>query len=574
MFTKPSKIIISLFIAFFLSQFIGKNVFINSSPRFNPQFLAALPKQFTNLAEALNNQANGTGNAETGLVPEDQCPEPSGTETYNNILPVGTHMAANINPVNYVLVRKLYNCDNPQNDQVKGGYIPVTVIYDLFFLKGNVGAISNNLKELKKYGLFPMIRVASYTSGANWIKIGPDDAKIMGQNLRQALSEVTGFPQKPMVMFGNEVNLHAEWGGQINPGEFATALASFMDGMGEGNHVLFFPALSWGADGVNGQRPPEFVTAVFASSVLQGKHFSGAALNIYGPDSASISSQAGTQKGAFDPVSEFFNQPLSSYLSEYGPTKNGPTINDCSQTGDWPKVMAPMIKDFIQAPPVPFATASCFNANSTIAIIAHYDGTEPRLITLTAGGPPPGDNPTATPTSGTQPTPTPTVPPGGSNPTPTPTSAPGGTNPTPTVPPGGNKTGKNVQIVVHENSIDGTIISDQSITVDNPYSSNKSLLVYLEGPTAKGRFGELMAVPGSAKNSCTSRGGFPYSCEAGKITWKGADGTSGTGSGSYTVTLVQPPPGWEKVDGADSGTGNLGENDSSLVLHVAIKKTN
>ncbi len=170
-------------------------------------------------------------------------------------------------------------------------------------------------------------------------------------------------------------------------------------------------------------------------------------------------------------------------------------------------------------------------------------------------------------------TPQPTAPPGQPTYTPIPTS----TQPTSTTAPGqptstpipGQPTstprpsqGSGVTIRVHKDSLSGPL-----------WDQSQSVGVYIEGPAENGRtrFGELLQVYGSAKNSCISRGGFPYDCStAGTAVWKGSDGRSGTSPGSYSSTIFTAPTGWHII--LSKSTGTL--SGQSLTLDLVVSQQN
>lgn len=300
-----------------------------------------------------------------------------------NILPVGSNIAANNNPANYQQIRALYNTQNQNDPCVSKTFIPVTVVYDLFFLKGSSDGIAQNLQELSKNGLFPIIRVASYTNGNTWIKLyPPTDALIMGENLGKALDSVKGkFPVTPIVVYLNEVNLHAEWQGQSNPEEFASSFDAFYQGLNKGgNFTLFFPALSYGATGENGIAPQEFINRFFASKKFTGK-LSGVALNIYGSDYNDISSQFNTQLAAFGSNAS----QIPTVIIELGPVRNGTAVSNCeSDNTGWQDVAGPIATGVIQNN-LSLATMGCFGSVTYPAIV-HYDGSAPQLVGLTNTG--------------------------------------------------------------------------------------------------------------------------------------------------------------------------------------------
>lgn len=315
---------------------------------------------------------------------QENCPDPTGQETYTqNIQAFGPHIAANNNPVNYKQLRKLFNCLNPGDRS----FIPTTVVYDLFFLKSGAQVIQNNLTEMKKYGLFPIIRVASYTDGAgNWIKLHPPtDAKIMGENLAKALNNVGGFPQKPIVVFWNEPNLNMEWAGQTNPTEFAESFAVFFDAMGQGNFQIFFPGLSYGARAGIGISPSQFLTGFFRSQKFGARKLDGVDLNIYGTDYADIQAQYAGQIAPFAAYLANFNQPLKTIIGELGPVAGGRAVEDCAAAGVWTNVAGPIIQALVRNPSASFATLGCFGGN-TYPAVAKSDGTNVKLGTLAQYG--------------------------------------------------------------------------------------------------------------------------------------------------------------------------------------------
>ncbi len=308
----------------------------------------------------------------------------TGNEVYSGLLKIGPKVATNIGAANYKQIRESYNCQNEGN--VRNGYIPTTVIYDLFFLKS--GDIAQDLRDMKKYGLYPIIRVASYMTDENWIKLfPPTDAKIMGEKLSAALSQVGGFPQKPIVYFGNEPNLHAEWGGKTNPDEFAQSFATFIDAMGNGNFSIYFPPLSYGANGGNGISPQDFLSGFFTSASFAGKKLSGAAFTIYGSDYANIKSQLADQTQAVERFPNFFNQPPGILISEMGPIRGGGAISDCNAGSDWQNLAKPIISDFLNDPQAPLATMACFTQTQTLPVVINYTNGQNQLITLN-GAPP------------------------------------------------------------------------------------------------------------------------------------------------------------------------------------------
>lgn len=304
------------------------------------------------------------------------CPKPTGQEKYDSdILPLGPHIAANVELQNLKTIRYMYNCMLDTDPIVTKKFIPVTVIFDLHFLKGNVETIKTYLEEMKKYGLYPIIRVATYMgnfsgcSGQCWLK--PYDANkvnedtvTMATNLSTALNAVVGFPDKPVVTFLNEVNLHNEWQGKSDPKEFAKTFSEFHTSMGTGNFYVFFPALSYGADGTNGMTPATFFQEVFATGLFTGKIINGISLNIYGSNFPDVSQQYNNQLKTLDPYRSYFYKDIGTVLTELGPILTANTTEECS------KIQVNWVKDYIAAPPA-IGTMACF-ADQTVPMIIQY----------------------------------------------------------------------------------------------------------------------------------------------------------------------------------------------------------
>ena len=312
----------------------------------------------------------------------------TGNEAYNGgILYLGTNIAAQNSPDNYKQIRLAYNCANSNDSVAKSSYIPVTVIYDLFFLKGDTTTIANNLAAMKQYGLYPIIRVASYTSNGNWIKLvilpgGTNDRYIMGQHLADALGKVGGFPQTPIVLFGNEPNLDAEWGGDANANEFREAFIDFTKGMnaaGNNNYLIYFPALSYGVTGNNS--PANFLAGFFGNNSTFPQKIDGAALNIYGQDFTSVQSQFNSQVAALNSYSNYFNGSLKTVISELGPIRNGQADANC--TSEWQQLAKDLTAGYLKNP-LTIATMACFGNTTSPAVITYNQQTA-QLLTLTGG---------------------------------------------------------------------------------------------------------------------------------------------------------------------------------------------
>lgn len=325
---------------------------------------------------------------------DTNCPDPIGTEKYDPyILALGPHIAGNNSPENYKLIRKIYNCQNNSNPPVKKNFVPITVMYDLFFLKSNVQNIKNNLEEMKKYGLYPIIRVVSYTGNLPgctnecWVKLYDtnkinEDVTIMGSNLASALNSVTGFPDKPTVIFLNEINLHSEWQGKADGKEFAKSFSEFYDAMKTGNFYLFLPPLSYGVDGNNGILPAKFLEDFFATNRFsETKYINGMGFNIYGTSYQNIVDQFNQQMSTLDPYRKYFYKDMGKVIVELGPVVRGSALYDCmNNKAEWENSAQSIVAQYANNPPA-IATIACFG-DKTYPGIAHYDGTISPLITL------------------------------------------------------------------------------------------------------------------------------------------------------------------------------------------------
>lgn len=326
------------------------------------------------------------------------CPDPTGTENYESIImPIGPNIAANNNPANYLQIRKLYNCQNTTLNAVKTSFIPTTVIYDLNFLKNGSEAIKQNLLAMKKYGLYPIIRVATYMgqipgcSEDCWTKpynptTTDENVVSMATNLSKALNEVNGFPDKPVVVFLNEVNLNTEWQGEANPKEFAKSFYEFYSTMKTGNFFLFFPPLSYGANIENGITPSQFLSEFFDAGYFnQTKYINGAAFNIYGESYESIKQQFAEQMDNISSYKNYFYTTIGRVITELGPVVRGSALYQCQSMKDqWESSAGTIVNSYISDQGRPgIATMACFGDITYPAIVNYQiNSQQTPLITL------------------------------------------------------------------------------------------------------------------------------------------------------------------------------------------------
>ena len=77
--------------------------------------------------------------------------------------------------------------------------------------------------QMRRLHLIPIIRLATKAQGDVWVK--PQDAEI--NNWIAFFNSLNWVVQNRYVIIGNEPNHASEWGGTINPGEYATYLKNF-----------------------------------------------------------------------------------------------------------------------------------------------------------------------------------------------------------------------------------------------------------------------------------------------------------------------------------------------------------
>ncbi|MBI2612056.1 right-handed parallel beta-helix repeat-containing protein [Candidatus Gottesmanbacteria bacterium] len=471
-------------------------------------------------------------------TPGSDCPDISAkTYTSTQVYKVGPKIAANNDPRNYKQIRKLYNC---KNADAKDIWIPTTVIFDQATLlkehNDAVTRVTQNLRQMKNYGLLPIIRVASQTTGAGntWLKIGPEDASKMGTVLNEAINSV-GFNPPVAIYFGNEPNLDKEWSGSANAEDYAKSLAAFLGALNNRNsYKVYFTPLSYGAR-TEDISPATFLEAVFTSTSFSGKKIDGAALTIYGPGFNSIKEQVSTQKAAFNPYLSYFSGGFKALITEVGPTANGSVIDGQGQENVWienaQNIFVPYIEENQNIPDIPYATTAFFTSSETKLVIVKNDG-NPEIISLECRGQETAGQSNCRDDS--SPTPTPS----GEEPTdrPSPTRSGGGTTPQPTSPGGDGDDGTagTLRIEVNRRLENGT---------KRPWrQSDGTAKVYISGPTRGGsEFSVTMDVPTTNDNNCftdpeANGETYPFECSQGVIIW-----TPTAAGTNYSVQLYSLP---------------------------------
>jgi hypothetical protein len=127
--------------------------------------------------------------------------------------------------------------------------------------------ISSNDRKLDKWQdrmnvynekhLIPIVRLATFGNGNNWVKPSKDDP----HDWAEFLNSLYWPTKKKIVMIGNEPNHGAEWEGQTNPQEYARFLH---DTIGELKRLdQNFFVLNAGFDSSTPQQPPAYMDQVF-----------------------------------------------------------------------------------------------------------------------------------------------------------------------------------------------------------------------------------------------------------------------------------------------------------------------
>lgn len=302
---------------------------------------------------------------------------------------IGPKIAANTDPANYSQIRQTYNTANPQ---VKNQQIPVTVIYTTEDL-ANTSWLNKNLEAMQESGLQPTIRIASSGFGVDgWAQITPEEARIDAQNLNHAFSR-TSFSQTPIVYFGNEPNLPAEWGGKADSNSFAQSFASFILAAGESrNFQIYVPPVA----GHQGGAELNFLAQILNYKMSNGQTIAqgadGAALTLYDRDPKALAT-------LYQQLTQFYEQQgVSNFgISELGPLINGRLLQNEEDMDQWKQSMSQVFKDFIANSDLfkdaEFITTSFFldvdgdgNPDQTLLVIIDAKGNVTILDLAVMGG--------------------------------------------------------------------------------------------------------------------------------------------------------------------------------------------
>lgn len=110
------------------------------------------------------------------------------------------------------------------------GYVTLVIRED----EKDVGRWEGFFNELKAKRLIPIVRLATKTENGNWAKPGEDSA----QTWKEFLDKLPWPISNRYVVVFNEPNHRGEWGGELNPEEYASILDSFVDQFNDDYFVL------------------------------------------------------------------------------------------------------------------------------------------------------------------------------------------------------------------------------------------------------------------------------------------------------------------------------------------------
>lgn len=291
----------------------------------------------------------------------------------------GPFIAANPNSANYQQIRERYNAADPG---IQNQMIPVTVILTTRDT-ANLSWLLQNFQAMQHYGLQPIIRIASSSLGASgWGRISISEAQTAAQTLNQAFSQV-GFPQKPIVYFGNEPNLPNEWGGQADANSFSQAFAAFiLAAGGNPSFQIFVPPMA----GHQGGAEYNFVRQILNYRMSDGRTIAqavnGAALTVYEGSAGAMSGLFGEMKGVYGAFG------IGNFaIVELGPYVNGGLVTDRNQ---WIQIMSGVFRE-IKANPGLFSgaqyiTTAFFLPDRVLLVVIDANGNVTLMELAALGG--------------------------------------------------------------------------------------------------------------------------------------------------------------------------------------------
>jgi len=110
------------------------------------------------------------------------------------------------------------------------GYVTLVIRED----ERDVGRWESFFNQLKAKRLIPIVRLATKMENGNWAKPGEDSPQAWKSFLDKLPWPV---PNRYVVVF-NEPNHKGEWGGELDPGEYALVLESFIEEFNDDYFVL------------------------------------------------------------------------------------------------------------------------------------------------------------------------------------------------------------------------------------------------------------------------------------------------------------------------------------------------
>lgn len=114
----------------------------------------------------------------------------------------------------------------------------------------------DRFNELNRLKLIPIIRIATYPNGNNWVVPGKDDA----HDWAKFLNSLYWPTKKRLVVLYNEPNHASEWGGSTDPEGAALHLKTMIDELKKTNQDFFI--LNPGFDSSAPQEPPRYMDQV------------------------------------------------------------------------------------------------------------------------------------------------------------------------------------------------------------------------------------------------------------------------------------------------------------------------
>ncbi len=93
------------------------------------------------------------------------------------------------------------------------GYVTLVVRRD----ERNIASMQRTLDKMRRLHLIPIIRIATLQDEENWVKPTNDDI----DNWVYFLNSLNWVVKNRYIIIGNEPNHAKEWGGEVNPGEYA-----------------------------------------------------------------------------------------------------------------------------------------------------------------------------------------------------------------------------------------------------------------------------------------------------------------------------------------------------------------